>query len=156
MSLLAVTPTSIKNVLIFYIGCLTLPFTPPVEKLIPHIPSFNLIGLEYILLWLGNSVIISGGMGISMLYYQSTSDFIPNPDRSVLNGNNKTGTVSFLTIFLLSWFTLISFSSSKTFKKSLYHNKPLFVLLIFDFVFISVVFFFTKNFHFFELEPIGF
>jgi hypothetical protein len=29
-------------------------------------------------------------------------------------------------------------------------------LLIFDFIFITIVFFFTKNFHFFELEPIGF
>jgi predicted cobalt transporter CbtA len=59
-----------KNIILLNGITIFMALAPPAEKLTPYCPSFNLIGLEYMLIWWGSAVIIAGGMGVSMIYYK--------------------------------------------------------------------------------------
>jgi magnesium-transporting ATPase (P-type) len=129
--------------------------TAPADELAPHCPSFNLIGLEFMLIWWGNAIISSGGMAIASIYYKSTPDFVPNHNRSNLNGNTKLATITYLSIFLINLLVYISLISSRPFKKPLHTNKPAVLLLSILFCMITVFYFFTEHLGFLQLEPIG-
>jgi protein-S-isoprenylcysteine O-methyltransferase Ste14 len=58
-------------------------------------------------------------------------------------------------MFLISWFICISFVGARPFKKTLFHNRPLMIVLIIDIIFITAAFFFSEHLHFLQLEPIA-
>jgi hypothetical protein len=95
------------------------------------------------LIWWGNAIIVAGGMGIAYVYYSHTPDFVANPDRSSLNGYNKSATITFLTMALLNLLIYISFISGRPFKKPLYTNKPLVALISFFFCLMTIFHFLT-------------
>jgi hypothetical protein len=70
MSVMAFVPTLLKNFGLLYFISVLISYTPPTDELNPYCPNFNLIGLEYMLIWWGSAVIIAGGMGVSMIYYK--------------------------------------------------------------------------------------
>jgi hypothetical protein len=95
-------------------------------------------------LW-GTQIISGGGMWVAYQYYSSTPDFIPNPDRSTFNGNNKTGTIVFLSLMIISILAYIGFTSSFPFKKPLYYNRPVTIWLVTIFSIITLFFFLSKK-----------
>lgn len=107
------------------------------------------------LLWWGNAIIATGGVSVAYFYYKDTPDFAPNPDRSSLNGNNKTATINFLSMFLVSIFVYIALSGSRPFKKSIFTNGPVAVMLAISFSMITCFFFLSDHLHFLQIEPIG-
>ncbi len=143
MSIIAFVPSLIKNIGFTYILIWFTSFTPPADKLTKYFPSFNLIGPEYLLTWWGSIIILAGGQTVAYLYYYNSSDFVPNPNADTLNGDNKSGTIFFLTTMMLGIFLFIAFASSKPFKKPLYKNTPVAVFLPFAFIMTTFFFFFT-------------
>jgi hypothetical protein len=143
MTLIGVTTTLIKNACTFYPAGLVLAFTPPADTLTSHFPYFNFIGFEFMLLWWGTALIVSIGMPIAIRYYQNSPDFLPNPTPDQINGNNKSGTIAFLTTFLVIVMVYFAFVGSTPFKKRFYHNPFLVGQLIFAFVLITLIYGFT-------------
>ena len=119
MTLIAVTPTLIKNLCTLYPAGLVLAFTPPADILTSHFPYFNFIGLEFMLIWWGTAVIVSIGISFAIRYYQNSPDFLPNPTPDQINGNNKSGTIAFLTVSLVIVIVYFALVGSIPFKKRL-------------------------------------
>lgn len=71
--------SQIKSLFNLYFSGIILAFTPPNERLIPFFPSFNFIGLEFMLIWWGIALISAVGMTIALQYYRGSPDFLPNP-----------------------------------------------------------------------------
>jgi hypothetical protein len=141
----------IRNFLCIYPITILISLTPPAKKLTKYIPSSNMIGLENQLIYWGVWLINSGGLAVAYLNYKSSSDFEPNPDRSQINTVTKTSTVIFLMAVFLSSLLPISLSSSHPWKLGIWKNLPLFLIIIFDFVFVTAVLFNSKYCRFIDV-----
>lgn len=119
--------------------------TLPADKLTKYCPSFNLIGLECLLTWWGVALISTAGSSIAYEYYIQTDDFVPNPYRNGLNSNNKSATISFLSMFFISLIVYVAFWARRPFKKGMQTNLPAFYLLIFWLCSVTFFFFFSEH-----------
>lgn len=87
-------------------------------------------------------------MGAAIIYYRGSSDFLPNPNPGEINGDNKSGTIAFLTVFLVILMIEIAFVGSDPFKRPFYSNPFLLGQVLFGFMLITFIYCFTSELHF--------
>lgn len=91
-----------RNFLTEYALCVILAFAQTSNTLSKYYPNFNMLSLQNQLIYWGSSLIVAIGISTDYYYYRSTPDFVPNPDRSKLGWNNKTGSFTLLLNIVLS------------------------------------------------------
>ena len=117
------------------------------------------MGKENHLVYWGNSIISIIGMILAYEYYYYSSDFTPNPITKVTfkdgwNGVNKSSTV----LFLISVLYYISLSfllyRGSPWKKPIYRNILMTLLIVLNIVLIIVIFFTTEKHSWIDLVKI--
>jgi hypothetical protein len=117
------------------------------------------MGLEHHLVFWGNIIIASLGLCISYFYYESSADFVPNPQRVITfsggsNGICKSASIIFLCSNIIFIFLGPFVYRSSPWKEPFYANKPFTITILINIVVIFPMFFLTKNLSFLDLVEI--